>query len=281
MTSLYDAVQAAAGAIAHELPDAPTVGLVLGSGLGPLADRVVHRRVVIEYDRVPGFETPGALGHAGRVVFGDLAGVPVLVYQGRFHYYEGHDPAIVTLPMRVAAALGVKTMLLTAATGGIAGGLLPGDLCCVTDHMNLMGTNPLRGPHDARLGERFPDMTRVYSPRLRAAAVRAAASLGIPLKPAVYAALSGPSYETPAEIRMLRTLGADVVGMSMAPEAIVARAAGMEVLGFAMVTNVAAGLGEDPATEITHSEVLDVAETAGAKLGDLIMRILEESCLPK
>ncbi len=277
MSGLYDVVQAAANVIAHEMIAPPHVAIVLGSGLGSLADRVVHRRVVIEYDRIPGFEPPGISGHAGRVILGDLAGVPVIVYQGRFHYYEGHDLSAVTLPMRVAAALDARQVILTAATGGIAAGLRPGDLCLVTDHLNLMGGNPLRGPHDHRLGVRFPDMTQVYSPLWRAAAVEAAGELGIDLKSGVYASLPGPSYETPAEIRMLRALGADVVGMSMVPEAIVARASGMEVLGFAMVTNAAAGSGEDPSAEITHDEVLDVAKIAGGKLGDLIVRILERS----
>lgn len=277
MSGLYDAVQAAANVIAHEMLAPPQVAIVLGSGLGHMADRVVHRRVVIEYDRIPGFEPPGISGHAGRVILGDLAGVPVIVYQGRFHYYEGHDLAAVTLPMRVAAALEAKHVFLTAATGGIAAGFRPGDLCLVTDHLNLMGSNPLRGPHDHRLGVRFPDMTQVYSPRWRAEAAEAAGELGIDLKTGVYASLPGPSYETPAEIRMLRALGADVVGMSMVPEAIVARASGMDVLGFAMVTNAAAGSGDDPTAEITHDEVLDVAKVAGGRLGDLIVRILERS----
>ncbi len=277
MTTQYDAVAAAAAAIAHVAKFKPQVAIVLGSGLGPLADRVIHHRVVIDYDQIPGFEPPSIDGHAGRVVLGDLAGVPVMIFQGRFHYYEGHDLAAVTLPMRVAAALGAKRVILTAATGGIAAGLKAGDLCLVTDHLNLMGGNPLRGKHDPRLGVRFPDMTQVYSPAWRAVAADAAADSGIELKSAVYAALPGPSYETPAEIRMLRALGADVVGMSMVPEAIVARASGLEVLGFAMVTNAAAGSGEDPTAEITHEEVLDVAKVAGGRLGDLIVRILEKT----
>jgi purine-nucleoside phosphorylase len=275
MSTLYEAVEAAAAAIAQEMPAAPRIAIVLGSGLGPLADRVVDRRVEISYERIPGFKPPSIEGHAGRVVLGDLAGVPVIVFQGRFHYYEGHELSAVTLPMRVAASLGAKSVVLTAATGGIAEGLRAGDLCLVTDHLNLMGGNPLRGPHDARLGVRFPDMTQVYSPVLRDLAKVAAAELGVTLKSGVYACLPGPSYETPAEIRMLRALGADVVGMSMVPEAIVARASGMDVLGFAMVTNAAAGLGDDPSAEITHTEVLDVARVAGGILGDLIVQILE------
>ena len=275
-TSLYDAVQAASGAIGPLLQVKPRAAIVLGSGLGFLADRVVHQRTVIDYDQIPGFETPSVHGHAGRVVAGDLAGVPVLIYQGRFHYYEGHDLPAVTLPARVAAALGSQLMVLTAATGGIATGLGPGDLCCVSDHINMLGTNPLRGPHDERLGKRFPDMTEVYSRAWRKRAFAAAGELNINLKSAVYAAMPGPSYETPAEIRMLRALGADVVGMSTVPEAIVARASGLEVLAFAMVTNAAAGLAGDPTAEITHEEVLEVAHHAGQRLGDLIVRLLEE-----
>lgn len=278
--SLYDAVQAAAAAIEPRLAVRPEVALVLGSGLGGLADLVVHRRSVIGYDEIPGFEPPSVEGHAGQVVSGELAGVPVIVYQGRFHYYEGHDLNATTLPARVAAALGAKLMILTAATGGIATGLVPGDLCAISDHINLIGANPLRGLHDARLGKRFPDMTEVYSREWRKRAFQAAASLNISLKSAVYAAMPGPSYETPAEIRMLRAIGADVVGMSTVPEAIVARASGMDVLGFAMVTNAAAGLSGDPTAEITHEEVLEVAKHAGQRLGDLVLRLLQTHFSP-
>lgn len=279
--TLYNSVQAAIGAIQHHLPAPPRVAIVLGSGLGFLADRVIHNRIVIDYDQIPGFEPPTVEGHAGRLVYGDLEGVPVLIYQGRFHYYEGHDLAAVTLPARVAAALGVKLMILTAATGGIATGLAPGDLCCISDHINMIGANPLRGRHDERLGKRFPDMTEVYSHRWRHLAFQAAAMLNLPLKNAIYAAMPGPSYETPAEVRMLRALGADVVGMSTVPEAIVARASGMDVLAFAMVTNAAAGLADDPNMEITHDDVLEVAKHSGQRLGDLIVKLLNSHFIPK
>lgn len=279
--SLYNLVASASAAIAERLVNPPQVAMVLGSGLGHLANRVIHNRVVISYDEIPGFEKPGVAGHAGQVVSGDFSGIPVLIYQGRFHYYEGHDLDRVGLPARVAAELGVKTIVLTAATGGIAQGLQPGDLCCVSDHLNLIGVNPLRGKHDERLGTRFPDMSAVYSHKWRAIASEVATDMGIKLHPAVYAAMPGPSYETPAEVRMLRLLGADVVGMSTVPEAIVARASGMEVLAFAMVTNAAAGLGEVPDHEINHDEVLDVAKNAGEKLGDLISEILSRALLMK
>lgn len=279
--SLYDLVQAASGVINAQIPTPPEVAIVLGSGLGFLADRVIHNRVVIDYDQIPGFEPPSVEGHAGRVVYGDLAGVPVLMYQGRFHYYEGHSLDSVTLPARVAANLGAKLMILTAATGGIATGLAPGDLCCISDHINMLGVNPLRGRHDERLGKRFPDMTEVYSRGWRKLAFEAASLLNLPLKNAVYAAMAGPSYETPAEVRMLRALGADVVGMSTVPEAIVSRASGMNVLAFAMVTNAAAGLAGDPTTEITHDEVLEVAQHSGQRLGDLMVHILNQHFSPK
>ena len=279
--SLYDLVQAATGVINAQIPAPPEVAIVLGSGLGFLADRVIHNRVVIDYDQIPGFEPPSVEGHAGRVVYGDLAGVPVLMYQGRFHYYEGHSLDSVTLPARVAANLGAKLMILTAATGGIATGLAPGDLCCISDHINMLGVNPLRGRHDERLGKRFPDMTEVYSRVWRKLAFEAASLLNLPLKNAVYAAMAGPSYETPAEVRMLRALGADVVGMSTVPEAIVSRASGMDVLAFAMVTNAAAGLAGDPTTEITHDEVLEVAKHSGQRLGDLIVYVLNQHFSPK
>jgi len=280
--NLYDRVQAAASAISHRIQNAepPKVAIVLGSGLGHLADLVVHNRVEISYDEIPGFEPPGVEGHAGRVVYGDFAGVRALVYQGRFHYYEGHDLETVTLPTRVAATLGSQLLVLTAATGGIAKGLGPGDLCSITDHINLIGHNPLRGKHDERLGKRFPDMTQVYSPVWRRRAMHEAAAMNLRLTPAVYAAMPGPSYETPAEVRMLRGLGADVVGMSTVPEAIAARASGMDVMAFAMVTNAASGSGDDPTTEITHEEVLEIAKSAGNKLGQLIERTLANAFQP-
>ncbi|MBN9248665.1 MAG: purine-nucleoside phosphorylase [Hyphomicrobium sp.] len=191
--------------------------------------------------------------------------------QGRFHYYEGHDLRTVTFPVRVLQRLGVQTLILTAATGGVRPELRPGNLVCLSDHLNLIGTNPLRGPNDRRLGERFPDMTEVYSKKLRNSAKEEARRLGVQLVSAVYACLPGPSYETPAEIRMLRALGADVVGMSTAPEAIVARQAGMDVLGLALVTNAAAGVLPAP---IRHEDVLEAGLKATPMLGKLIRRVI-------
>ena len=215
--------------------------------------------MAIPYGQIPYFPRPSVAGHGGHLVAGTLSGAGVLILQGRFHYYEGHDLDAVTFPVRVLQRLGVRTLILTAATGGITPDLRPGDLVCLADHLNLIGLNPLRGPNDDRLGTRFPDMTEVYSARLRALALEEAERLGVAPTLGVYACLPGPSYETPAEIRMLRTLGADVVGMSTVPEAIVARHAGMDVLAFALVTNAAAGVTGAP---ITHDEVLAAGRNA-------------------
>jgi purine-nucleoside phosphorylase len=194
----------------------------------------------------------------------------LLVLQGRFHAYEGHPLHVVTFPIRVLQFLGVRTLILTAATGGVRAELRPGNIVCLSDHLNMLGENPLRGLHDERLGARFPDMTDVYSKRLRTIARDEGKRLGINVIPGVYACMPGPSYETPAEIRMIRTLGADVVGMSTVPEAIVARHAGIEVLGLALVTNAAAGVLGTP---ISHEEVLEAGKKATPLLARLIRRV--------
>ena len=224
-------------------------------------------RRVIPYGQIPHFPETTVAGHHGNLVVGTIGARRVAVLQGRFHSYEGHDLETVTFPVRVLQALRVKALILTAATGGIRPDLRPGDLMALADHLNLIGANPLRGPNNDRLGTRFPDMSAVYSRRLRFLAVAEAEAMGFTLHEGVYACLPGPSYETPAEIRMLRTLGADVVGMSTVPEAIVARHAGMDVLAFAIVSNSAAGISETP---ITHEEVLKAGAEAGPRLGALI-----------
>jgi purine-nucleoside phosphorylase len=266
MTESAAAVRAALG---H---DVPRVAVVLGSGLGALADDLSDARS-IAYASVPHFPTTTVAGHDGRLIAGTLpGGARALVLRGRAHSYEGHDLAAVTYPVRVLQALGVRTLVLSAAVGGIGDGLGPGSIVMLSDHLNLIGANPLRGPHDDRLGARFPDMSAVYSDRLRAIARDQAAALGTTLKEGVYACLPGPSYETPAEIRMLKALGADVVGMSTVPEAIVARQAGMEVLAFAVVSNWAAGLARG--TTITHDEVIAAGNEAGPRLGALVAAVL-------
>jgi purine-nucleoside phosphorylase len=248
----------------------PEIAVVLGSGMGDFV-AVMTNATTIPYATIPHFPTTTVAGHHGNLVVGSIGTARVAAFQGRFHSYEGHDLSAVTFPVRVMQALGVKTLILTAATGGIRADLRPGDLVALSDHLNLIGANPLRGPNDDRLGPRFPDMSSVYSARLRELATTEAAALGFALKRGVYACLPGPSYETPAEIRMLRTLGADVVGMSTVPEAIVARHAGMEVLAFALVSNAAAGISESP---ITHAEVLQAGEEAGPRLSALIGRVV-------
>jgi purine-nucleoside phosphorylase len=268
-TDLHTRANEAAAAISAFSPEFPKTAVVLGSGLGAFAENLGESQS-LGYASIPHFPPPTVAGHRGALVVGTAGSARVAVLQGRFHYYEGHDLESVTFPVRVLRALGVETLILTAATGGIRADLRPGDVMALSDHLNLFGANPLRGPNDERLGLRFPDMTEVYSPRLRSWAVEEAKGLGINMPTGVYACMPGPSYE-PAEIRMLRTLGADVVGMSTVPEAIVARHSGMEVLALAIVSNWAAGIGETP---ITHEEVLEAGRQVEGKLASLLSRVL-------
>jgi purine-nucleoside phosphorylase len=276
-TDLYARAEEAAAVIRAAAPVAPRLAVVLGSGLNELADRIAAPTVV-SYDQIPHFPRTTVAGHAGKVLLGQLGGVPAIVFQGRFHYYEGHDLETVTFPVRALKQLGVSTLILTAATGGIRADLRAGNLVLLTDHLNLIGANPLRGSNDDRLGTRFPDMTEVYSRRLRVMAREEGKKLGMDLVPGVYACLPGPSYETPAEIKMLRTLGADVVGMSTVPEALVARHAGIEVLAFALVSNAAAGVVGTP---ITHEEVLEAGRKAAPALARLIERVVARLAAPE
>jgi purine-nucleoside phosphorylase len=269
---LFERAREAATAISTFCPAFPKIAVVLGSGLGAFAD-CLQSRQSLSYANIPHFPPPTVAGHQGNLVIGTAEGVPVAVLQGRFHYYEGHELEMVTFPVRVLRALGVETLILTAATGGIRGDLRPGDIMVLSDHLNLLGTNPLRGPNDDRLGTRFPDMSAVYSPALRKLATEAAERLGFVTPTGVYASMPGPSYETPAEIRMLRTLGADVVGMSTVPEATVARHCGMQVLAFAVVSNWAAGISDMP---ITHQEVLEAGRQVEGRLASLLTRVLGE-----
>jgi purine-nucleoside phosphorylase len=270
MTTLFERAEEAAQVVRERVGAPPESAVILGSGLGTLADQLGDR-VVVPYREIPHFPTPTVAGHHGNLVVGAVRSVRTLMLQGRFHYYEGHTLETVTFPVRVLQRLGVRSLILTAASGGIREGLRPGDIVCLTDHLNLLGTNPLRGPNEDRLGTRFPDMTEVYSTRLRKIAYDEVERLGIPLNYGVYGCLPGPSYETPAEIRMLRTLGADVVGMSTVPEAIVARHAGLEVLALALVTNTAAGVTDNP---ISHEEVLEAGQRATPILSQLVEAIL-------
>lgn len=265
----YEAIEHAARIVRAKVTDEVRVGVVLGSGLGGFADELANSEgaTIFNYDEIDGFARSTVEGHAGRLVIGDVEGVKVVCQQGRFHFYEGYDLSEVTFPIRVMRALGVKTLILTNAAGGIREDLAAGRLMLISDHLNLMGVNPLRGVNDERLGARFPDMSNVYDKELRATVHEAASELKIDLAEGVYAALAGPSYETPAEIRMLRTLGADAVGMSTVPEAIVARHAGLRVVGISCITNAAAGVSD---AEINHAEVMET----GARVRDEFVGLL-------
>lgn len=264
-----DPVTAATALLRGRLETRPSVALILGSGLGALAD-AVEAPVSVPYAEIPGFATTTVQGHAGRLVAGRLERMDVVVLQGRYHAYEGHDPAALATPVRVAGALGAEVLIVTCAAGGVTRRLAPGTLMLLTDHINLTGRNPLVGP--ARPGEpRFPDMTAAYDPALRERARAAAADAGVELAEGVYAAVLGPSYETPAEIRMLERLGADAVGMSTVPEVIAARAVGLRVLGIALITNHAAGVVEGP---LDHQEVIAAGAAAAGRLQQLIHGVL-------
>lgn len=270
MTTLHERVTAAAAAVRLRMKHEPRVGIVLGSGMGGFADRV-EDATRIPYTEIPGFPSTSVNGHAGELVLGRIGSVDTAVLAGRSHYYEGHDLEVVTLPVRVLAALGARELILTATVGGIRPGLHPGDLVCLSDHINLMGANPLRGIADPQLGPRFVDLTQAYSQRLRGIAEEQARAMNLELAQGVYVAMPGPSYETPAEIRMAALVGGDVVGMSTVPEAIVARQCGLELLALALVTNPAAGLG---AGALSHDEVLAVGREASERMQRLIIGIV-------
>jgi purine-nucleoside phosphorylase len=238
----------------------PKIGLILGSGLGVLADEI-ENPVKIPYREIPGFPVSTVEGHAGQLVFGVLSGVEVVAMQGRFHYYEGYSMDKVTFPVRVMKAIGVESLIVTNAAGGVNESFSAGDLMIITDHINFTGTNPLIGPNDPKLGVRFPDMSEAYTKELRTLAKEVASRLSIDVKEGVYFGFSGPVYETPAEIRMVRVLGGDAVGMSTVPEVIVARHSGMKVLGISCISNMAAGILDQP---LTHDEVIETTEKVKA-----------------
>jgi purine-nucleoside phosphorylase len=244
----------------------PAVGLVLGSGLAAVADRL-EGAVAIPYAEIPEFPLASVEGHPGRLVLGSLGGVVVAALQGRAHGYEGHPPEDLGMGVRLLARLGARALLLANAAGAVNPGLAPGDLVRIVDHLNLSGANPLTGPNDDRLGPRFPDMSEPYDRRLGEVLEECALTRGIPLQTGVYACVAGPSYETPAEVRMLRTLGADLVGMSTVPEVIAARHMGVPVAALSLVANLAAGLGAGP---LGHAQVLAASEAARERLGKLV-----------
>jgi len=250
----------------------PVIGLILGSGLGSLADEI-ENSVKIPYTEIPHFAKSGAIGHANELVIGELNGKIVAAMKGRFHYYEGFTLDEVTFPVRVMKALGIENLIITNACGAVNTNFNPGDLMLITDHINLVANNPLIGPNNDELGTRFPDMSQVYNKELRGIATKVANGLNMNLQEGVYAWWSGPTYETPAEIRMIRTFGADAVGMSTVPEAIVATHGGMKVLGISCLTNMAAGILDQP---LSHDEVIEVAAKVRTNFVELIKGILKE-----
>lgn len=269
--TLHDrAVEAAANIRIQIGPKTPKIAFVLGSALGGFADRC-QNAVSVDFADVPYVKEPTTIGHAGRFLVGDIAGTEVLVVSGRLHSYEGHSLEDVTFPVRVVAALGVPSIVLTNASGGLDPTFRVGDLMLIEDHINLTGENPLRGPNDERLGPRFPDMTNAYDPALRSLFAEVAADEGIDLKRGVYVGVSGPCYETPAEIRMFQMLGGHAVGMSTVPEAIVARHSGLRLAGISCITNAAAGITGTP---LSHDEVM----VAAKQYADAFAGLLEGVC---
>jgi purine-nucleoside phosphorylase len=269
-SGLYERAEHAARVIRSRTTDTIRIALVLGSGLGGFADDF-DDPVAIPYEDIPGFPRSTAEGHAGRLVIGKVDQVPVVAMQGRVHFYEGYSLEQVTFPIRVFQLLGIKTLILTNAAGGVNVQLSQGALMVLSDHLNLMGDNPLRGPNDSRFGPRFPDMTTAYAPELQEIVIEEARALGVEIRRGVYAALAGPSYETPSEIHMLRNLGADAVGMSTVPEVIVARQMEIEVLGISCITNLAAGITDGP---INHEDVMATGDRVREMFTRLMRRVV-------
>jgi purine-nucleoside phosphorylase len=276
MNSFYEANEAAAFLRGKLGRLSPRIGIVLGSGLGAVAEAVADP-IYVPYGTIPHFPQSTVEGHSGRIVAGLLGGVPVIMMQGRVHFYEGYTPQQVTFPMRVLGRLGLETVVLTNAAGGINANYQIGDLVLLSDHINALGFNPLIGPNEPRFGDgkktglRFFDMTEAYSVELRSLAQNVARAEGFALHEGVYLATTGPSFETPAEIRAFRTLGADLVGMSTVPETIVARHMGIRVLGISCVTNLAAGIS---ATQLSHQEVFEAGSKVQHRLASLFTRLV-------
>jgi purine-nucleoside phosphorylase len=260
-------------AIESRTPLRPAIGLVLGSGLGAFA-QTLEGAVAIPYREIPHFPVSTAIGHAGELVVGTSGGVPVAVMAGRVHHYEGYSMQQVVFPVRVLGRFGVKTIILTNAAGSVNVSFKPGELMVIDDHINYMGGHPLVGPNDEQLGPRFYDMSEAYDPALREIAEKACAKAGVPVRHGVYVAFTGPSYETPAEIRMARTMGADAVGMSTVPEVLAARHMGIRVVGISCITNMGAGILKQ---KLDHREVLEVGEKVKAGLMNVLGRIIQDA----
>ncbi len=248
----------------------PEVGIILGSGLGELADK--YKEFAIPYSKIPGFVKSTVSGHRGQLVFAEINGKKVVMMQGRNHYYEGHSMQDITYPVKVMKKLGVKTLIITNAAGAINKSFRPGDLMVITDHINLMGSNPLIGANDETFGTRFPDMSEVYNKKLIKIVDGVARALKIDIKHGVYVASSGPSYETPAEIKMARYMGGDAAGMSTVPEAIVANYCGIKVLGISCISNFASGISNK---KLSHDEVIETTANVKAKFKELVLNILK------
>ncbi|TWI57976.1 purine-nucleoside phosphorylase [Halalkalibacter nanhaiisediminis] len=266
------ALQQATAYLRDKMGEEPTIGLILGSGLGVLGDEI-EQPTKVPYNEIPHFPVSTVAGHAGQLVFGTLEGKRVVAMQGRFHFYEGYSMDTVTFPVRVMKELGVKQIIVTNAAGGVNESYEPGNLMIIGDHINNMGQNPLIGPNDEEFGVRFPDMSNAYSSELRDLAKDQAASLSIQVQEGVYVGNTGPCYETPAEIRMIRKLGGDAVGMSTVPEVIVARHAGLDVLGISCISNMAAGILPQP---LNHEEVIETTERVKADFLSLVKAIVKE-----
>ncbi|WP_408006604.1 purine-nucleoside phosphorylase [Pseudalkalibacillus sp. A8] len=269
--TLTNSIRQAAEYIQDKIDERPTIGLILGSGLGILADKIKNP-VSLPYSEIPSFPVSTVEGHAGELVIGTIEGKTVVAMKGRFHYYEGYPIEKVTFPVRVMKEIGVESLIVTNAAGGINESFEAGDLLIITDHINNIGDNPLIGPNDNSLGVRFPDMSDAYSGHLQGIAKQVAENLNISIQEGVYIANSGPSYETPAEVRMLRILGGDAVGMSTVPEVIVARHGGMEVLGISCISNMAAGILDQP---LTHDEVIETTEKVKANFMAFVQQIVK------
>ncbi|MEO8705833.1 MAG: purine-nucleoside phosphorylase [Kofleriaceae bacterium] len=268
--SLYDRVQSAAQAVRSRADRVPKVGLILGSGLGAYADGLANA-TAIDYADIPGFPSSTVHGHKGRLVIGERAGAPCVAMQGRVHMYEGHAASVTAFPARVLVALGAKVIIVTNAAGGLNPAWSPGTLMLIRDHVDMLRDHALRGPNDDRLGPRFPDMTRAYAPELRTLVKATAAKANIALQEGVYVAMPGPCYETPAEVKMLQTIGADATGMSTVPEVCVARHMGARVIGISCITNQAAGI---TGAELSHDEVTETAARVRTTFEQLLDAIL-------
>lgn len=270
MDDLYRKAAESAEYIQKRLTTKPQIGIVLGSGLGPLVNEV-KEQIEIDYGDIPNFPIPTVEGHAGKLIAGEIGGKPVLVMKGRFHFYEGYDISQVVFHIRVFKLLGISHILVTNAAGGVNRDFSPGDLMLITDHISFFAPSPLRGKNVDEFGVRFPDMSEAYNKELIAMAEKTAGELGIKLQKGVYAFTQGPMYETPAEIRALRILGADAVGMSTVPEVIAARHAGMKVLGISCITNMAAGILEQP---LSHEEVMETAKKVETRFVSLVNKLI-------